>query len=50
MSILGREAKLEAVIMSILTPNNEKTRELPEVGQNEKSNFGGCPGALGKLA
>ena len=36
MSILGREAKLEAVIMSSLTPIDEKTRELPEVGQNPK--------------
>ena len=25
MSTLGREAKLEAVIMNILTPNDEKT-------------------------
>ena len=28
MSILGRETKLEAVIMSILTPNNEKNTKI----------------------
>ena len=36
MSILGREAKLGAVIMNILTPNDEKTRKSPEVGQDPK--------------
>ena len=50
MSILRREAKLEAVIMSIPTPNDEKTGKLPEVGKMQKSNFGGCLGTLGKLA
>ena len=50
MSILGREAKVEAVIMNILAPSDEKTRKLPEVEQMQKSNFGGRPGALGKLA
>ena len=50
MSILGREAKVEAVIMNILAPSDEKTRNLLEVEQMQKSNFGGRPGALGKLA
>ena len=50
MSILGREAKLEAVIMSILTQNDEKTRELPEVGQNEKIEFWRVPWSIRKTS
>ena len=34
MNILRREAKLEAVIMSIITPNAEKTRK--NAGGEEK--------------
>ena len=36
MNILGREAKVEAVIMNILTPSDEKTRKLLEVEQIAK--------------
>ena len=36
MSILGREAKVEAVIMNILAPSDEKTRKLLEVEQIAK--------------
>ena len=50
MNILGREAKVESVIMNILNPSDEKTRKLLEVEQRQKYNFAGRPGALGKLA